>query len=355
MKKYISIVAFAVVSLVLSGCSLAPSIEKKAAEPVANPANSVWASFDSGKTWLNNFLPNGKTDLAAVDVLSMAINPFDAKNVYVGTKGGGLLKTENGGDEWVFLKFQSEKVYGLDIDPVDGKIIYASGVWEKRGKIFKSLDAGENWTEIYTTPSAGPIVISLVVDKKNAKIIYATTSDNQVITTTDGGNSWRNIFVAPSPVLKVVLDSRNSNLIYALMQNGEILRSKEKGKNFENLSKLTGIKEKSVRSASLLEADPNNGDWVYAAGYEGLFKSKDAGNTWEKIEVLSNSQNFPVKALAINPTNSREIVYGAAQAAYYSIDGGVNWETFQFNIAKSVKIIKYADVDPTNLYMGFSK
>lgn len=353
MRKIALSLIVLVSATVLSGCSLVPAAPTKT--PVANPNNSIWASFDSGKTWLNNFLPNGKTDISGVDVLSIAINPFDAKNVFVGTRGGGVLKTDNGGDNWEYLKFQPEKVYGLDIDPTDGKTIYASGVWQKRGKIYKSLDAGVKWDEIYTTASAGPLVISLVIDKKSPNTVYATTSDNQVIKTTDGGTSWSNIFTATAPVLDVVIDSGNSSLIYAVTQNGDILRSKDAGKEFESLPRVVGSTVKINVNFNLIEGDPVNGNWIYATGQEGLFRSKDAGDNWEKIEILSVPQTFPVKALAINPRNSSEIVYGAAQAAYRSLDGGSNWETFQFNVSKTVRVIKYAPHDSTNLYLGLAK
>lgn len=354
MKK-IAISAIILVSaVILSGCSLAPTASKTSA-PVANPNNSIWASFDSGKTWLNNFLPNGKVDISGVDVLSMAINHLDAKNVFVGTRGGGILKTDNGGDNWEYLNFQPEKVYGLDIDPRDGKTIYASGVWQKRGKIYKSTDAGVKWEEIYTAAANGPLVISLIIDKKNPNTVYATTSDNQIIKTTDGGISWGNIFTATSPVLDVVIDSGNSSLIYAIAQNGDLLRSRDAGKKFEDLSRRTGSDSKINVNFDLIEADPANSSWLYAAGQGGLFRSKDAGDNWEKIEILNIPQTFPVKALAINPINSREIVYGAAQTTYRSLDGGSNWETFQFNVSKTVRVIKYAPSDSTNLYLGFSK
>lgn len=354
MKKIIISLIILVSATVLSGCSLLSTTSKTTA-PVANPNNSVWASFDSGKTWLNNFLPNGKTDISGADVLSIAINPFDAKNVFVGTRGGGILKTDNGGDNWEYLNFQPEKVYGLDIDSRDGKIIYASGVWQKRGKIYKSLNAGEKWEEIYTAASAGPLVISLAVDKRNPNIVYVTTSDNQIIKTTDGGTSWGNIFTATSPVLDVAIDSGNSNLIYAITQSGDLMRSQDAGKKFENLSRQIGSVMKININFNIIETDPANSNWIYASGQEGLFRSKDAGDNWEKIEILSNPQTFPLKALAINPKNSREIVYGAAQAAYRSLDGGSNWETFQFNVSKTVRVIKYAPSDSTNLYLGFSK
>lgn len=311
--------------------------------------------MDSGKTWVNNYLSGKKVDISGVDVLSVAISPLDAKNVYVGLRGPGILKTEDGGQNWDYLNFQSQKVYGLDIDPTDGRIMYASGVWQERGKIFKSIDAGINWTEVYTAASNGPLVISLVIDKKNPNIIYATTSDNQAIKTIDRGTSWKNILISDSPVLKIAIDRTDDNLIYALTQRGVIFKSKDGGKVFEDLSRQKSEDSQTIQDIAIIETDLNNSGGLYAAGKNGLFHSKDAGKSWEKIEILSSPQNFPVKAIAINPKNSKEIIYGAAQAAYRSLDGGNSWSTFQFNVSKSINVIKYSIADPTNLYLGLSK
>lgn len=355
MKKLL-LLTLILTPLFLAGCSVAPSTPAASTAPTSNPNNSIWMSVDSGITWENNYLIGKKVDISSVDVLSVAINPFDAKNVYVGLRGPGILKTEDGGQNWDYLNFQSQKVYGLDVDPTDGRVIYASGVWKERGKIFKSSDAGANWTEIYTTASNGPLVISLLIDKKNPNIVYATTSDNQVIKTTDGGTSWKNILVSDSPVLKVAIDRADDNLIYALtQQRGAIFKSRDGGKAFEDLSKQKDEDSQIIQDVAIIETDPGNSGWLYAAGKNGLFLSKNAGKSWEKIEILSNPQNFPVKAVAINPKNPKEIIYGAAQAAYRSLDGGVSWSTSQFNISKSINVIKYSNADPTNLYLGFSK
>ncbi|MFA6973749.1 MAG: hypothetical protein WC238_03375 [Parcubacteria group bacterium] len=357
MRKYLFLAVLILAPMVLAGCSLTPAAPANTPPPPPNPNNSLWTSTDAGKTWINNFPLNQKVDISKVDVLSLAVNPFDAKNVFVGLKGAGILKTDNGGQDWSYLNFQSEKVYGLDIDPKDGRIIYASGVWQKRGKIFKSTDSGENWVEIYTTPANGPLVISLVIDKRSPNIIYATTSDNQVIKSTDTGVSWKNIYTSSSPVLKVAIDRLDSNLIYMATQSGIIFRSKDGGKKFEDLSSQSQRDKKSqnIREVTVIETDPSNSGWLYAVGRAGMLKSSDAGKTWSKIEILNNPQNFPVKTLAVNPANSKELIYGAAQAAYRSVDGGVNWSTFQFDLAKNVNVIKYSNLDPTQLYLGFSK
>lgn len=358
MRRYTLFVICLLAILTFSGCSLIPANTSTNNAPVdqTKSTGSIWESTDGGKVWLERSKGNSKSvDTSGVDILSLTLNPYDANMAYAGARGAGILKTEDGGQNWQYLPFQSEKVYGLDIDPIDSKIIYASGVWQKRGKIFKSLDGGKTWGEIYTSPSMGPLIIALQIDKKNPGTVYASTSDNQVMKTIDSGGSWKNIFVAPGPVTKIAIDKSNSGLIYFATPGRGIFKSADGGKKFEDISKDISRLVLGNQDINVLETDPQNASWIYAAGGVGILRSKDAGKTWEKIEVLNNPATFPVRALAINPKNSNEIVYGAAQAVYKSVDGGASWATTQFETAKSINILKYSLADASRLYLGLSK
>lgn len=348
MKKVLAISAVILSATLLSGCSL-----NSADNTVKKPAGNIWKSVDGGKNWEVSGESTDKLNLQAIDVLSIAVNPFDGKNIFLGLRSGGILKSEDGGSTWDHLNYQSEKVYGLAIDHSDGRILYASGVWQKRGKIFKSLDLGRSWEEIYTAPSAGPLVIALTMDKRNARVLYASTSDNQVIKTEDGGQTWKNIFTAPAPVTQIAIDSGNSNLVYYNVMGRGIFRSRSGGENAEDIGGKLSAATAGNQSVGMIEADPTNSGWLYAAGGIGIARSKDAGNSWERIEILNNAQNFPVKALAINPSNSKEIIYGAAQAAYKSNDGGATWTTFQFESSKNVNVLKYNPAEAGTVYLGF--
>ncbi|MCX6764037.1 MAG: YCF48-related protein [Candidatus Moranbacteria bacterium] len=318
-------------------------------------AGSIWKSTDGGKTWAVKNKKTETVDFSQVDVLSLAVNPFDSKKVYAGTINNGIIKSEDGGETWSATSFTSKKVYGLEINPADGKIIYASGVWNEQGKIFKSSDGGENWAEIYASPASGPLVISLTIDQKNPNIIFASTSDNQLIKSEDGGNSWKNILNGNSPILKVAIDRSDDNLIYFTAGSQGVFRSRDGGKNFENISEI--IRKSFAKSGEFFLAvtDPANSGWIYLTGRAGIILSQDEGDTWKEIRSISPADKYPVRALAINPANSNEIIYGAAQAVYKSVDGGNNWATSQFDAAKIISILRYDPSNPSAVYAGFGK
>ncbi len=357
MKRGISSIILVAGIVLLSGCSLtSPSSNFADSSPqnLPNPNGNIWKSSDGGKTWQVKNKGAVGINFSKIDVLSIAFDPRNENNVLLGTRGGGILKTEDGGENWNFLNFQPEKVYGLAVDPSNGQIVYASGVWKERGKIYKSLDQGNTWDEIYTVPASGPLILYIAIDRKTPGTLYASTSDNQVIRSSDGGQSWKNIFNAPAPVFRIAIDQNNSNLIYASIFDGGLWRSQDGGQVFEDISRNPSSVSQGALNMNDVETDPTHGNWVYAIGKMGILRSKDAGGTWEKLPTLNNPQTFPARTLSVNPGNSQELVYGAVKATYKSVDFGNNWSTFQLDTDSVVNVIRHNPVNPSVVYMGFS-
>ncbi len=356
MKKGLILASLFISLLIFSGCSLTGTGSSSSSSNQSSAiSKSIWKSTDGAKTWNALTKVNGSSRASDPDILSFAINPGDSRTILVGLKSGGIMKTEDAGDNWAFTNFTFQKVYGLAIDPANFRVIYASGVVNDRGKLFKSEDFGDNWKEIYTSASDGQLIIFLTIDRKDSRVIYATTSNNQVIKSTDGGDSWKNIYEAAQPVLRVAIDAGNSNLVYFLVMNGSLVRSNDGGNSVEDIKKNFSSVSSTSKELSVLETDPANPNSVYLGGRVGLLKSQDGGNTWSQIRVLSDSDTSPVTALAINPRNANELIYGAGQATYKSVDSGVNWSTSQFDIKKKVHLIEYDPNNSGTVYMGFNK
>jgi photosystem II stability/assembly factor-like uncharacterized protein len=356
MQKKLVIFTGLFLVLVLSGCTFGGAGSSTSA-PVASQkytlSESIWISHDAGKKWEASATATNKPSVTDINPLSLVFDSNDANVAYAGLRAGGIIKTKDGGVSWEFLPFKTEKVYGLALDPRDTKIIYVSTVFNGRGKMAKSLDGGATWNEIYTVATNGPLVVYLVTDKKNAGTIYASTSDNQIIKSTDGGTAWKNVFEASSPVIKISLDAVDSRLVYLLTKNGEIYFSRNAGDTFESLTQKITLTGMLGSGFSVMETDPVKANWLYLAGRGGIIRTKDAGDSWEKIIALNNPENSPIGALAINPKNSNELIYGALQATYASIDGGKTWTTAQFDLEKVINNLKYNPVSPQTIFASF--
>jgi photosystem II stability/assembly factor-like uncharacterized protein len=217
------------------------------------------------------------------------------------------------------------------------------------------MDKGENWKEIYTSATDGPLIVAMKLDKNNPETLYAATSDNLLLKSRDGGGSWRNMYADNAPIIQIETDKNDSNLVYVLNNSGGISRSRDGGDNFEKMKLGNSNRSLSSSGISAIRIDPAAPGVIYAVGNNGISKSSNAGDSWEKLSALNDPKNTPVTSLAVSPKDSQKIIYGAAQAVYNSVDGGVNWATSQFDVKKRINVLEYDPQNSDVVWAGFRK
>lgn len=342
---------------VFSACSLGGSTSSTST--ATKQTGSFLKSFDGGKNWENKVKIDDKTNIGLTNALSMAVDLKDGNIVYLGTEKDGLFVTKNGAENWEKLVFPLTKIYGLVIDKNDNQIIYASGILNSRAKIFKSINGGKDWVEIYTEPANNSTISSLEISQKNPNVLYCGTSEGMIFKTIDGGQSWKNIFKAGGPIIAIDFDAVKDDAVYFGVSGGSVFATLNGGVKVEDLGKIDLGKALSENISNLnaysIEVDPNNSGVLYVGTSSGMFKGIDFGKKWEEINILESSKKFPIRVIAINPKNSNDIVYSNSQVIYRSIDGGVTWFTFQLNTDKVVQVIKHSPLDANIIFAGLRK
>ncbi len=155
-------------------------------------------------------------------------------------------------------------------------------------------------------------------------LIVCATLGGQ-IAAADGG-------ACPTDVRTIQVDPRDHRTLYAGTSYDGLLRSTDAGATW------TPLIEPRVTSASALLFDPADTAWIYGATYEEyLFKSSDGGATWEGKSrglvpppcgpLCINTPDF--RALAADP-GSPSTIYAVAFSLYRSQDGGTNWNKVNF-------------------------
>ncbi len=321
--------------------------------------SSVLKTIDGGKNWEPKVDSLSEKNISGVSILSVAIDSDNGNILYIGTLQDGLFKTEDGGKNWSKLKFPPTKIYGLAINRSNNNTsIFASGVWQKIGKIYKSEDDGENWKEIYTEPSSGTLITSLVIHPHNSQILYAGNSKGAIFRSDNAGETWYNLYKAPDAVTQIIFDSFNPQIVYFLVEGKTLIVTRD-GKEFKDLQKNIENK-KTVGllgnfSVFSVATDPLKSGTVYIGYQKGILKSEDFGENWEELDVLESSKDFPVRSLALNPFNSNEIIYCASRAVYKTVDGGKEWTVFQLESSRRSTAVIYNRQNPLEIYLFFRK
>lgn len=346
MKKILAILPLLAAAFFLAGCGSGST------EPVKLSMNNatVIKSEDGGGTWNPKTRIDDKKTIAGINVLSMEINPVDSNIIYIGTEANGLFVTKDGGENWSNVPF-ANKVYGLSFDPQNPNTIYGSGVFNGRAKIYKRIQEDQEWKEIYTEPSDNTVISSIAVSKFNSQIVYAGTSSGVIIKSTDGGQTWSSLKKADGPVVNIVFDAANdSNVFFGVFQKG-ILETKDGGISISESAEGINLNW-NISSLYTLVGDPYLSGVVYAGTKNGIFR-RSADGKWDELNIIESSKSFPIRAIAVNPLNSKEIIYSSAKAIYKSTDNGSSWATFQLDTAKEISLLRYDSANTFKIYAGF--
>ncbi|MEL7020067.1 MAG: T9SS type A sorting domain-containing protein [Bacteroidota bacterium] len=191
----------------------------------------------------------------------------------------------------------------LAFHPSDSSIIYAGAAG---GGLWKTTTAGVGaaaWEYISTGfPVIG--VGAIAIDPQQPDVMYIGT-----------GEVYNYTAARPGVVNRLTRGSYGIG----------ILKTTDGGATWNmsldwSLSELTGIQD--------LKIDPSNSDIVYAATTKGLYRTTDAGASWENIHdnpMATDVEIHPSDSQTIFVANGGYLSPSGAQGVYVSRDGGENF------------------------------
>jgi len=252
--------------------------------------------------------------VASGRVVAIAVNPKNKVEYYVGVASGGVWKTVNDGTTWtpMFDKEGSYSIGWLTLDPNDPAVVWV-GAGESNSQrsvaygdgIYRSDDGGKDWQNLGLKKSEH--IGRVVVDPRDSKVVYVAAEgplwgpggERGLYKSADGGKTWKAVLI---------------------------------------ISENTGVVDVAI--------DPSNPDIVYAAAYQrrrhvftlidggpesAIYKSTDAGATWNKLKSGLPTVDMGRIGLAVSPVDP-SVVYATIEAAdgkggiFRSNDRGATWD-----------------------------
>jgi photosystem II stability/assembly factor-like uncharacterized protein len=168
----------------------------------------------------------------------------------------------------------------------------------------------------------GADVRALIVDPNEPDTLYLGTSGGEVYLSTNGAKAWTNPYHGtpfPGYIVDNLAVDREGRLwvaCWGLWGGGVIAVSNDRGRTWTRRD--AGLEDFSVRTIVI---DPHDATFVVAGGLTGVYRSTDAGVTWEKISDQEN-----VESLAIDPRTHDRIYVGTWRQGQRTEDGGKTWK-----------------------------
>ena len=289
-------------------------------------------------------------------VSAVAGIPGDSAVYYMGTPGGGVWKTTDGGIVWTPI-FDGERVASIGavaIAPSNSSIIYVGTGEQTAGNgMYKSTDAGATWTHIGLDDTH--YISSVIIDPRNPDIVIAGALGHPILgpaadkaargvyKSTDGGKTWtRTLFKdEKAGVSDMVADPGNPRVLYAALwhprdffgdasekQDSWIYKSVDEGSTWKPVG-VAGFPAEPLDRVGLAVAPGERGRHVFAISARGLYRSDDAGDTWRKITTDARiTGNGYICHVYVDPRNA-ETVYVMQTTTYRSLDGGQTFAAFK--------------------------
>jgi photosystem II stability/assembly factor-like uncharacterized protein len=247
-------------------------------------------------------------------VMSIAVNPKNKFEYYVGVASGGVWRTVNDGTTWTPV-FDGEGSYSIGyvaLDPNDASVVWV-GSGESNSQrsvsygdgVYRSDDGGKSWQNLGLKKSEH--IGRVVVDPRDSKVVYVAAEgplwgpggDRGLYKSADGGKTWKSVLTISenTGVVDVALDPSNPDIVYAAAY------------------------QRRRHVFTLIDGGPES----------AIYKSTDAGATWNKLKSGLPSVDMGRIGLAVSPADPN-VVYATIEAAdgkggiFRSNDKGATWE-----------------------------
>lgn len=267
---------------------------------------------------------------------SHAIDPSDPNIVYSAGFYGSISRTNLAtGERKSILPVEYENnpplrgqwVAPFILSPHNPDILYLGTQY-----IFRSLDRGDTWEKIssdlsYNDPKKSgdiPYQTLFTISESPLKygLIYAGTDDGRLHVTKDGGESWSEITSGLVPdrwISRVVASKYTLGTVY-VTQNGKrnddfaayVWKSEDYGITWKDIS--ANIPAGTV---NVMREDPNKSNILYVGTDNGVFVTKDGGDSWT---VLGDLPSTYVHDLIIHPRDNI-IVIATHGRGMWALDG----------------------------------
>ncbi len=263
--------------------------------------------------------------------------------------GYGFWKSTDAGKTWEDLGMEETRfISRIRVHPENPDVVYSAVLGDifkptdMRG-VYKSTDGGKTWDrKLFVSQVAG--AVDLILDPNNPNTMYATTwdvkrtpyslesggPDSKIFKSTDAGENWTEISRNSGMpegllgIMGITVSPLNSNRIWAIIENleGGVFRSDDAGETWEKINEDRNLRQRAWYYTRIY-ADTQDEDIVYVVNVD-YHKSTDGGKTFESGRAPHGDHHD----LWIDPNDNQRMVIADDGGAQVSYDGGTTWSTY---------------------------
>ncbi|HXY68357.1 MAG TPA: glycosyl hydrolase [Gemmatimonadales bacterium] len=279
---------------------------------------------------------------------------------WMGTTGGGVFKTTDGGNTWLPA---TDKYFGGTIGSIAVSASNPDVVWVGTGEypvrgnvshgdgVFRTTDAGRHWTSLGL--AATQQIARVVVHPTNPDVAWVAAlghafgpnPERGVYRTADGGKSWTQVLFRndSTGASDLAIDPSNPDVLYAALwqvqrtpwglssggKGGGLFKTTDGGAHWTELTANPGLPRGLWGNVGVAvsPAKPSRVWAIVEADSGGVYRSDDGGATWTRVnrDHRLRQRAWYYMRLAADPKDSNT-VWAVNTGLFRSKDGGASFE-----------------------------
>ncbi len=316
-----------------------------------------------GKINTVNLLNGTQNKQGLTNISSVEVDQVSSEELFLLTLNKGLFYTANGGRSW-----SRRYIYPVDrnsddveaqvgkndaitntdlaIDETNSKVIFVAGIENGRAKIFRSVNSGDDFDEVYSEVETKTQINSIAIDPSNNANVFATLDSGVMIKSSDSGETWQKLRDFNNSAIQAGFVKEFDNTFYVLLRSKGLLVSPDLGQTWnevelsrnkstigENQGNSFGLnsnnnsteKFRTFESIQPIRADKNN--WIVVADKQ-LWITDSLANPFNKLVLPLEDDKFNFAAVATDPENGKKrILASINNSLFESNNGGQTWST----------------------------
>lgn len=265
------------------------------------------------------------------------------------TSNARIFRSEDDGGSWSPLPFPAEfratlHAFALDQRNPDVYLAGLSSDTAEYSGILRSEDGGLTWKRIPDPKLRA--VWSIAIQQDDSRVIAAGTEDGLIVTR-DGGDTWDRITPQDDPELKTVVsvsfDPWNPETLYVGTPH-LAWKTSDGGELWQSIH--DGMLDDSDVFSVL--ADGRDRHKFFAATCGGIYRSLDDGAAWTKLTEAKGA-SFRTYHIAQNPFQPAVLLAGTSLGLVKSTDGGDTWRRLT---ARSTRFIEFDPLRPNVVFIA---
>jgi len=301
--------------------------------PITGPGGGLYKSTDGGASWKElsgHGLPTGKVGRIGIDVAAAQ----QGRRVFAlidAERASGLYRSDDAGENWTLTSSEPRILsrgwyFGeVRVDPKNPDLVYVSNV-----SLYRSNDGGKTFTAIRGAPG-GDDYHSLWIDPDDSRRMISGV-DQGTLVTVNGGRTWSSWYNQPTAQFyHVAVDNQFPYWVYGAQQDSgtaAVASRSDYGQiTFRDWHPI------GAGESGYILPDPANPEIVYGGSTGGeLYRwNRKTGQVQDVSPALAEvgvttRQRYPWTTPIAFSARPPYTLYQASQFLYATKDGGNHWQ-----------------------------